>query len=322
MIRAMRLVVALLAATTALAACGSGPASSGGPAGPVVVGTTPSLGNAGLYYAQSQGYFTQRGVQVEITPANSGSVAIPLLLNGQMQFAATDPLSAMVAISQNIPISMIAPGNIGPADPDIDPGAILVRDGGPVRTPADLAGRTVGVNVLNGLSHVAAMQAIDALGGNSAASQYVEVPLPQMVEAAARGQVDAVMTNEPFVTTGLEAGLTRLATPFSQVLPEVPQIVYIATNSYIADNPEQVSAFRDSIQEANAYLAENPEESRIVGRTSTETPPEVLDQIRVPVFSAEPLTVADVQAIMDLMLRYRVIDQPLDVGTVVAGQGT
>ncbi|GAA1246446.1 hypothetical protein GCM10009609_07400 [Pseudonocardia aurantiaca] len=288
----------------------------------MVVGTTPSLGNAGLYYAQSQGYFPQRGLQVEITPAQSGSVAIPLLLNGQMQFAATDPLSAMVAISQNIPISMIAPGNVGPADPDIDPGAILVRDGGPVRTPADLAGRTVGVNVLNGLSHVAAMQAIDALGGDSSASQYVEVPLPQMVEAAARGQVDAVVTNEPFVTTGLEAGLTRLATPFSKVLPDVPQIVYIATNSYIADNPDQVSAFRDSIQQANAYLAENPEESRIVGRTSTETPPEVLDQIRVPVFNAEPLTVADMQAIMDLMLRYRVIDQPLDVGTVVAGQGT
>jgi len=40
----------------------------------------------------------------------SGAAAIPLLLNGQLQFAAADPVSAIVAASKNIPVTVVAPG--------------------------------------------------------------------------------------------------------------------------------------------------------------------------------------------------------------------
>jgi NitT/TauT family transport system substrate-binding protein len=321
MIRAMRLAATFLVAGAALAACGTSSSTSADTTAPVVVGTSPTLANAGLYYAQSQGFFSQRGVNVQITPTQSGSVAIPLLLNGQLQIAATDPLAAMLAISKNIPITIIAPANRGPFNSDDDASAILVKEGGQIKSAADLADRTIGVNALNGLSHVTAMKAIDALGGDSSKARYVEVPLPQMAEATARGQVDAVVTNEPFVSAGLAVGLTRLATPFSQVLPDVPQVVYVATTAFVAENPDTVTRFREANGEANSYLGTHPDEIRTVGRTSTQTPPEVLDTIRVPVFADEPVTAAGLQPVMDMMLRYGVLTAPIDLSKVVSGEG-
>ena len=328
MIRRARSLAALLTLTAAIAACGSAPAPAGGAtdAGadptPITVGTSPTLSNASLYQADGGGYFTDRRLTATISPVQSGAAAVPLLLNGQLQFSAADPLAAIVAISKNVPITIVASGNVATGDAATDSTAILVAGDGPVATPADLAGRTVAVNALNGLSQVTAMKSIDAHGGDSAAVRWVEVPLPQMVEAVSRGQVDAAVVNEPFSTTGQEAGLRKVSAPFSEALPGVPQLVYIAAKPWAEQNPAVVQAFAEAITQANGYLAAHPEDVRTIGATSTETPPEALAKIILPTFTDQPLDRGKLVELMDLMVQYRVLPAPIDLDGSITGSAS
>ena len=318
MIGRLRAAAGALAIGLLVAACGSGPAS--GPAGSaqdgttaITVGTSPTLSNAALYRAHGAGYFTERKLAATLSPVQSGAAAVPLLLNGQLQFTAADPVAAIVAVSRNVPITIVAPGNVASGDPALDATAILVKGDGPVQSARDLAGRTVAVNALNGLSHISTLRTVDQDGGTSSAVRFVELPLPQMVDAVARGQVDAAVVNEPFATEGKEAGLRKIASPFAVALPGVPQLVYIAAKPYAAQNPQVVQAFSEAIMEANGYLATHPDEVRTIGRTSTQTPPEQLDKIMLPTYTAEPVDRDVLAALMELMVRYGALPAPVDV---------
>ena len=328
MIGRMRTLVGILTLGLVAAACGGGPAASGaaapGPDGTtaITVGTSPTLSNAALYYAKSAGYFAEQKLDPTISPVQSGAAAVPLLLNGQLQFTAADPVAAIVAASKNVPITVVAPGNVASGDPATDATAILVKGDGPIGSVRELAGHTVAVNALGGLSHLTALRTIDQESGDSSAVKFVELPLPQMVDAVSRGQVDAAVVNEPFATVGTDAGLRKIAAPFAVALPGVPQLVYIAAKPYAAQHPEVVKAFSAAIMRANGYLAEHPDEVRTIGRTSTQTPPEQLDKIVLPTYTDQPLDRAVLGSLMDLMVRYRVLTAPIDLDGLLSTAGT
>jgi NitT/TauT family transport system substrate-binding protein len=237
MIGRVRALGSILAAAGLLvAACGQGTGSAPTDADgttAITVGTSPTLSNAGLYYADSGGSFAKNDLKVKLSPLQSGAAAVPLLLNGQLGVAASDPVAAIVSVSKGVPVTIVAPGNVGPSDPAADSSALLVKAGSPVKSIKDLEGGTVAVNALNSLSEIATKAAIDKNGGDSSKVKFVELPLPQMVDAADRGQVDAVLVNEPFTTQGLRSGLRRLASPLSEALPRVPLVVYISARPYV-----------------------------------------------------------------------------------------
>jgi NitT/TauT family transport system substrate-binding protein len=324
MIRRPIALAGLLALTLVVAACGSGasaPAQNADGSTPIAIGTSSTLSNASLYYADSGGAFARRKLAAKLTVVQSGAAAIPLLLNGQLQFAAADPVSAIVAASKNIPVTVVAPGSVTSDAAATDSSSILVRADSPITSARDLAGRTVAVNALRSLAHITVMSSIDKSGGDSSAVKFVELPLPQMVDAVSRGQVDAAAENEPFSTQGVRSGLRKIATPLSEAVPGSPQVVYLADKRYAAQHPAVVRAFAEAIAEAGGALGQHPDQVRAVGRTSTATPPDALDKIVLPVFSGARLGPGSLTGVMDLMVRYRVIPAPVDLSSMITQEG-
>ena len=87
------LLGATASAALLLAACGSSGSSSstadtasGSQA--ITVGTSPAILNVSLYYAVQSGLFSKNKLSVTPDVLPSGEAATPLLLNGQIQFAA------------------------------------------------------------------------------------------------------------------------------------------------------------------------------------------------------------------------------------------
>ncbi|MBB5139830.1 NitT/TauT family transport system substrate-binding protein [Thermocatellispora tengchongensis] len=319
--RVKALASLLLTAGLLAAACGSGgataPTSADGVTA-ITVGTSPTLSNAALYYADGEGMFKRNKLEVTLSPLQSGAAAVPLLLNGQLAVAASDPVAAIVSVSKNVPVTIVAPGNVSPTDPAMDSTALLVKADGPVKSVRDLDGKTVAVNALNSLSHISVKRAIDKNGGDSSKVKFVELPLPQMVDAVARGQVDGAVENEPYTTQGLESGLRRLVSPLTEALPGVPQLVYLSAKPYVQKNAATIDRFAAALTEANRYLGANPETARAIGRTSTQTPPEVLEKILVPVYNDKPVDRRSLTTLMDLMVRYGVISAPIDLNSVIS----
>jgi NitT/TauT family transport system substrate-binding protein len=324
-----RLVAAGAAVLTlALAACGSSASSgstssnpAGASAGPqasargsitnLTVGSSPTISNASLYYASEAGLFQKNGLSVTPDVIQSGQQAIPQLLNGQIQFAAADPLGSMLAISQGIPIEIVVGGNVAPAGPAKDPSGLIAKPGGPIKSLADLDGKTVAVNATKSLAQVALEAAIDKKGGDSRTVKWIEVPFPQMVAAVKNGTVAAAATNEPFVTAGKTAGLTEV--PYgglSTTLAGVPQVVYLASKSYVSSHPQVVKSFIASVNAANSALGSNPGEIRAVGAKSTTINAATLAKITLPSFGP-PLSLAKLEELEQLMVKYGILTQPI-----------
>jgi putative hydroxymethylpyrimidine transport system substrate-binding protein len=139
----MTRVAALLAAVVcalAAAGCGGDGAEPGAPEGAtLVLDFQPNAVHAGIYAALARGYFEDEGVDLTIREPSSTSDAPSLLKADRADFAVMDINDFGIARERGAALVAIAALVQRPL------ASVIARDRNEVRTPADLAGRTVGV---------------------------------------------------------------------------------------------------------------------------------------------------------------------------------
>jgi NitT/TauT family transport system substrate-binding protein len=306
----LRHLVAALTVAMLAAACGPKPDSGSAGQDMLKVGIGSGVSNVSLYLAVQKGFFAD-GIEVEPYPVTSGSQAFPLLLNGQLGVTATDPLSAMVAISKGLPLVIIGQGSAGQTTADNDPTGLIVKSDSPLHGGVDFRGKTIGVNALNSLSQLGAMASIDATGGDSSTVKFLEVPVPSMVAAVESGQIDGAVTSEPFVSQAKKQGLRVALYPPTQGLPGTPQLLFVTSRPYLAQHANSIRAFVAGLDKANAELAHDPTEIRSVAAISTKVPADILKVMRLPVFTDRGLELSKLYVLQDAMVKYHVLAQPL-----------
>lgn len=94
---------------------------------------------AGFFLAQQRGYYKDAGVDVTIDTGNGSAAAISLVGSGAYDAASAD-LSTMLEFNVANPQAALKAVAI---QYDLNPNAILVRKDGPIKKPADLAGKSI-----------------------------------------------------------------------------------------------------------------------------------------------------------------------------------
>ncbi|AGU51183.1 putative ABC transporter, permease protein [Variovorax paradoxus B4] len=94
---------------------------------------------AGFLLAQQRGYYKDAGLDVAIDTGNGSASAISLVGSGAYDCASAD-LATMIEFNVNNPGAGLKAVAI---QYDLNPNAILVRKGGPIAKPADLAGKAI-----------------------------------------------------------------------------------------------------------------------------------------------------------------------------------
>jgi putative hydroxymethylpyrimidine transport system substrate-binding protein len=139
----MRSVAAPLAAAVlalAAAGCGGDGAEPGAPEGAtLVLDFQPNAVHAGIYTAKHEGYFEEEGLELTIREPSSTADSAKLLAAGRADFAVMDINDFGIARERGANLVATAAVVQRPLASVID------GDRNEVRTPADLAGKTVGV---------------------------------------------------------------------------------------------------------------------------------------------------------------------------------
>jgi putative hydroxymethylpyrimidine transport system substrate-binding protein len=138
----MRRVAALLAAAllAGLAGCGGGGAEPGAPHGAtLVLDFQPNAVHSGIYAAQARGYFDDEGIDLRIQEPSSTADSAKLLETGRAEFAVMDINDFGIARERGLVLLAIAAVVQAPL------ASVIARDRDEIRSPSDLAGRTVGV---------------------------------------------------------------------------------------------------------------------------------------------------------------------------------
>ncbi|MBA8808230.1 ABC transporter substrate-binding protein [Promicromonospora sukumoe] len=310
--------VLLLAACGGPSAPGSGPGSGGGGGGddggltPVTVGVIPIVDVAPIYLGVQEGFFEDQGLDVTLELAQGGAAVVPAVVAGEYQFGFSNVTSLLVASSQGLPLTAVAPGNSTTGVPGEDFSAVVVPEDSDVQDAADLAGRTVAVNTLNNIGDTTIRKVVGDAGGDPAAVEFVEMGFPDMPAAVAGGQVDAAWIVEPHLTRALQDGARVVASNFAETDPDLLIAAYFTSDQQIAADPGTVEAFTAAMEESLTYAQEHPDETRAVLDTYTEIDPAVKEAMVMPRFPPA-LEASSFQVLADLGLEQGLFDEAVDV---------
>ncbi|GGZ63090.1 ABC transporter substrate-binding protein [Streptomyces bluensis] len=292
-----RLLIRLAAGAVFVAATACGSSDSSGSGGEdkgsggtttVKVGLIPILDVAPVYLGQKQGFYSKRGIKLEISLAQGGAAIVPAVVSGQFQFGISNTTSLLVAQSKNVPVKAVANGVSSTSKDDADYAGLTVRKGSPVTSPKQLEGRKVAANTLNNICDTSIKESVRKDGGDPSKVEFVEMPFDRMPAALDKGQVDGACTVEPALATVRAAGGKSIASFYYDVDPNLTVAMYFTSQQYARKNPELVKRFQEATVESLTYADSHPEEVRQILTTYTKIPEALLDELTLPRWPAEP----------------------------------
>jgi NitT/TauT family transport system substrate-binding protein len=99
---------------------------------------------------------------------------------------------------------------------------------------------------------------VQKAGGDPNKVTYREVPFPQMLDALRGKQVDAVFSVDPFnAIAKADPGLEYIGSPYNAVQPGLSVAQYVATEDFIAKNPETLKRFNAALHMGIAWVNKN-----------------------------------------------------------------
>ena len=315
------LVVVLAAVTLALAACGGGSDDDAAPA----PGGQPDKVNAGviaivdvapIYLGKQKGFFSNRNIDLTLTTAQGGAAILPAVLSGQYQFGFSNTISLLLAKSQNAPVKVVSNGNNSTGVDGEDFAGLFVKADSPIRSPKDLAGKTVAANTLKNIVETSVRASVRKDGGDAAAVKFTELPFPEQVAALQAGRVDAIFVVEPFQQTAVAAKARKIASSYVDAAPNLTVAMYFTSQQLIGSNADLVTRFTEAMKESLAYADAHPEEVRAVLGTYTQIPPEVRDALVLPKWPAD-VNRQSVEALADLAVTDGLLTQKPDVAALL-----
>ncbi|MEV6609779.1 ABC transporter substrate-binding protein [Kutzneria sp. NPDC051319] len=302
------IAVAAIAATVVLTSCsaanpatGSQDSLSSADPTAVTVGIPGMLLNADVFLAEQNGTFAGAGLAVKNQVITAGANAVPQLLNGSMQFGVVDVPTAIIATQQGVGISVVAPMAVGSSG-GRGFGGVIGRSGSGIGKPADLVGKKVAVNQLNGTSQTLLTAALKKQGTDPSAVHYVEVAPEQTIAALKNGRVDAAVTGEPLISMALGMGMSYVLNQERDTVAGAATFVFVAAKSYISSHPAAVAAFAKAITAANVAANSDPAAVKQIMIKQDQVPAALAPSIVAPTFGTSAVSVKDIQTTIDLMV--------------------
>jgi NitT/TauT family transport system substrate-binding protein len=238
----------VLAAGCSAGGGGSAAADLSGEPVTLTVGVVPALDSAGFFIAYYQGLFKAQGLTIKPVFVTSSETAIALQVKGTYQITGGNYVSyiqAQQAGEANLDI--FAEGSV------MEPGAqdLYTMPNSPIRSLADLKGRTVAINAPNNILYLLAASVLTEHGIPAQDVHFVtKYSLPEIPGELSAGAVNAAVLPEPFASIAEEQyGAVPLADLNQGATTNFPVEGYVATKQWAKQHPQALAAFYRALEE-------------------------------------------------------------------------
>lgn len=286
---------------------------------PLLAQTTPSVQmRAGsplddeatpYLWAMQSGLFKRSGIDAQVEPTASGSVTAAGVLGGAYDLGQSSVTSLCSAHVRGLPLVLVAPAGL--FDAAQKQYALVVRNDAPIKSGADLTGKTVSVSALNDYFSLTVRAWTDARGGDSTTVKLVEVPMPLSAAAVVSGRVDAAALVEPFLGVALAAGNVRsIGDPGDAIGQVYLQSSWFMSKDFSEKNPDVVLRFIRVMREAQTYVNAHHAETAPLLAQFTKVDPNKIPAERTRQGVAFDLTL--IQPLIDAAAKYKMIAARFD----------
>lgn len=150
-------------------------------------------------------------------------------------------------------------------------------------------------------------------GGDPSEINFNEMPFPDMLAQLEQGNVDAVWLPEPFMGRALgDPENVAVGYPNQEVMDGMPLTIAFTSEAIAEESPEIVTAFQEALTESTERAAEDEEGVRAMLPEFLKMDEQTAQSIRLEPAHTD-LPVEKMQTIYDLMLKYGMAENPLDV---------
>ncbi len=273
--------------------------------------------NGALVILRRQGaleaLFGPLGVSVSYVEFTSGPPMLEALNAGAVDFGATGDTPPIFAQAAGADLVYV-----GAQPVQGDNQAIVVREGSPVKTLADLRGRRVAFT-RGSSAHNVVVKALARAGLTPSDIQPVPLQPADAAAAFRNGAVDAWAIWDPFLAIAEQDPATHVLAQATDVAPS--NSFFLARRAWAETSPDQVNLILDAINKAAAWAAANPGQLADLMAQVTGVPIEA-QRVAAPrgVYAVQPLDariIAQQQDIADTFARLRIIPAKIDIRKAV-----
>jgi NitT/TauT family transport system substrate-binding protein len=266
--------------------------------------------------AQEAGYFKAEGLEVEAIEAPSGQASMTKMISGEVDIAVSSYMPFFIAKSKGVAdVRLVADcASISPRS-----NAIVTVPNSPVKSIGDMAGKRVAITDKNTATHLLTISVMKDHGVDASKVQWVAMPLPNIAGALSRGEVDAGLLPEPYLTNAAKTvGASSVADVGTGATQDFPLVGFGSLGAFVDQNPKTLAAFQRALQRAVRESANRAKiEPLVVKYAKVDADTAAL--LTLPTFGAT-LDARRLQRVPDLLLQTGAIPAKIDVGPMIAPQ--
>src|ERR1039457_4484941 len=133
---------------------------------------------------------------------------------------------------------------------------VLALPSSGIRNPADLAGKTIAVNVAPNIQTLTIIQTLKSDGVPTGGIHFVAIPFALMGKALKAHQIDAISEVEPFLTQDMTSlGAQPVLQQCTGPTAGIPLGGYITTAAWADAHPAAALAFQKAVEQGQALAA-------------------------------------------------------------------
>jgi NitT/TauT family transport system substrate-binding protein len=219
---------------------------------PITVAVTADAAGLDAYTAQEKGYFKNAGLEVTIKTVTDISQLPPVINAGQYEIGNIVPTIVLKAAAQGIPLTAISGNHISTKRKPAFTIVTLADSG--IKSLTDLKGHIVGSPAVGGGFSISMLYYLKKHGIDPDSVKQVQSPgaaLPGLLDTH---RVDAILAQSPYNLKVRGAKYRDLGSPLVDMSDNLQTSLYVAKQSWAAQNRATVDAFRAAIGNADAYI--------------------------------------------------------------------
>lgn len=241
------------------------------------------------------------------------------LLSNRVQAGFLVAPMAVALRSQGVPIKIVYLGHRYGS-------AMVVRKNGPVRSVADLRGKTVAIPSRFSDERLMLLKAMRQSGLRPDEVKLVEMPPPDVGAALEVGALDGFIMGEPFPSQAELGGYGRVLFHAAEYWPDYLSCVLVVRQDVIDERPQAVQTLVDGIARSGLWLDKGTQErlhaADFVGRYYYNQPPALLrwaltQPLQRVMYTPLTPSRADFDTVQSLMVENQLIPRALPFENIV-----
>lgn len=269
------------------------------------------------YIALQEGFYEEEGLDVELIRGADPTSNIARAVSGEVDITTGSLGTLITSVAAGVPVTAIA-GN-GYTSAETATSGILTLNSSGIQTPADLAGRTVGIQGLNTGSEIGMFLAAEDHGIDPMSIERVELASAGMETALVEGTIDAVLASAPFYGQLLARDDVHLVSnPSTEYMAGAPVTVWTVTDEWLANNEETAAAFVRAMEKAQAFYEDPANVEAILDITAEVSE---VDRGTLSAASLIPVSVAldeqQTQTSVDAFVTYKIVAEPVSIDDIL-----